>query len=59
MLILKENAARQLDSLGRITIPKAMRDRLGFTENQKYEIYTIEHEGKTFVAIAKEDNSSK
>lgn len=33
---------RKLDQLGRITLPKELRDNLGFEENQPLEIYTKE-----------------
>jgi bifunctional DNA-binding transcriptional regulator/antitoxin component of YhaV-PrlF toxin-antitoxin module len=51
MLIEKENVSRPLDSLGRITIPKSLRARLGYTTDTKYEFYVIEHDGKRYVAI--------
>lgn len=55
MLIEKENAARNLDSLGRITIPKSLRNRLGYDVDEKYEFFTIEIEGKKYIAIAPMD----
>ena len=33
---------RKLDQLGRITLPKELRDNLGIEENQALEIYTKE-----------------
>ena len=33
---------RKLDDLGRIVLPKELRDNLGFEENQPLEIYTKE-----------------
>lgn len=35
-----ENTIRKLDSLGRITIPKGLRDRMNWCENDEIEIYT-------------------
>lgn len=52
MLIEKENASRILDTLGRITIPKSLRARLGYTTDTKYEFLTIELDGKKYIAIA-------
>jgi bifunctional DNA-binding transcriptional regulator/antitoxin component of YhaV-PrlF toxin-antitoxin module len=54
MLIEKENVSRALDSLGRITIPKSLRARLGYTTDTKYEFLTIELEGKKCIVIAPE-----
>ena len=51
MLIEKENVSRNLDSLGRITIPKSLRARLGYTIDTKYEFFTIEIDGKKYIAI--------
>lgn len=54
MLIEKENVARNLDNLGRITIPKSLRARLGYTTETKYEFLTIELNGKKCIVIAPE-----
>lgn len=54
MLIEKENVSRTLDSLGRITIPKSLRARLGYDINTKYEFFTIEINGKKYIAISEE-----
>lgn len=51
MLVEKENVARTLDTLGRITIPKSLRTRLGYTTDQKYEFFVIEIDGKKYIAI--------
>lgn len=55
MLIEKENVSRTLDTLGRITIPKSLRTRLGYTTDTKYEFFVIEHEGKKYIAIREAD----
>lgn len=54
MLIEKENVSRTLDTLGRITIPKSLRARLGYTTDTKYEFLTIELGGKKCIAIIPE-----
>ena len=58
MLIEKENVSRTLDSLGRITIPKSLRARMGYTENTKYEFFTINIDGKRYIAIAGLDSEN-
>ena len=55
MLIEKENVSRTLDNLGRITIPKSLRARLGYTTDTKYEFFVIEVEGKKYIALSNED----
>ena len=51
MLIEKEHVSRRLDTLGRITIPKSLRTRLGYASDTEYEFYVIEHDGKKYIAI--------
>lgn len=46
-----EGASRTLDSLGRITIPKAVRTKHGCEIGDKYDINTIVVDGKVFIAI--------
>ena len=38
-----ENTSRKLDSLGRVVIPKALRDKYGINENDEIYFYTIFH----------------
>lgn len=44
MKITNENVSRKLDSLGRISIPKAIRQRLGIEELAEVDFYTMETE---------------
>jgi AbrB family looped-hinge helix DNA binding protein len=47
MKITNENVSRKLDSLGRISIPKAIRQRLGIEELAEVDFYTMEAEDGT------------
>lgn len=51
MKIQDEGTSRRLDNLGRITIPKSVRNRLKCETNQEYEVYTIEIDGKVYIAF--------
>ena len=48
MKITKENITRKLDSLGRISVPKAMRQRLGIDELSELKFYTMEDDNGEF-----------
>lgn len=41
MELLKENTSRKVDSLGRVSIPKSMRDRLDINEGDEVEFYLL------------------
>lgn len=58
MLIEKEHVSRRLDTLGRITIPKSLRTRLGYASDTEYEFYVIEHDGKKYIAIGPASDAS-
>ena len=45
-----ENQSRKIDNLGRVTIPKSMRDRLGWAQNDEVEFYTMDG---TFIVLSK------
>lgn len=45
-----ENQNRKIDNLGRVTIPKSMRDRLGWAQNDEVEFYTMDG---TFIVLSK------
>ena len=46
-----EGVSRTLDSLGRITIPKPIRNKYQCDEGDKYDIHSIEIDGKIYIAI--------
>lgn len=49
--LVPENQKRKLDSLGRITIPKGLRDRLFINNDDEFEFYTINEGGKTYICL--------
>ena len=49
MRLEAENTSRRIDNLGRIVIPKGLRDRLGIKTNDELEYYVLEYEGKKYV----------
>jgi AbrB family looped-hinge helix DNA binding protein len=53
MELIKENTTRKIDSMGRVSIPKSIRDRLGLREGEEIEVYTIKDGTNTYVAFAK------
>ena len=42
MNLLYENQSRKIDNLGRVTIPKPIRDRLGWEQNDEVAFYTMD-----------------
>lgn len=49
--LIPENTKRKVDSLGRIVIPKGMRDRFGIHENDELEFLSLELDGTHFVCV--------
>jgi AbrB family looped-hinge helix DNA binding protein len=50
--LLKENTSRKVDSLGRVSIPKSMRDRLDINEGDEVEFYLLNADnGEQFVCL--------
>lgn len=50
---MPENTTRKLDSLGRITLPKGLRDRAFLTDNDDLELYTANIDGRFCICLAK------
>ena len=46
-----ENTSRKLDSLGRVVIPKSLRDKYGINENDEIYFYTATEDGQSFIAL--------
>jgi len=60
MKFVKENTSRKIDSLGRVSIPKSMRDRLEILEGDEVEFYLFENdEGEQFVCLTNHKVNSK
>lgn len=49
--LIPENTRRKVDSLGRIVIPKSMRDRFNIKENDELEFLSLEVDGVYYVCI--------
>lgn len=50
--LIPENVVRKLDSLGRITLPKGLRDRMNLIENAELEIFTARIDGRNCVCLS-------
>ena len=58
MEIIKENTTRKIDSLGRISIPKGMRDRLEIKTGDEMEFaLVVDENGDKWVALRAESGS--
>ena len=51
MEFINENTIRKIDNLGRIGIPKGIRNRLKLAANQEMEVFTLKRGGKDYVAF--------
>lgn len=51
MQIIPENTSRKIDSLGRITLPKGLRDRLSLVEGTELELATAHDGNNSFIIL--------
>ena len=59
MELLKENTTRKVDSLGRVSIPKSMRDRLDIQTNDEVEFYLLNADnGEQFVCLTNHEGGT-
>lgn len=52
-MIRPENTTRKIDALGRITIPKSIRDRMLIGENDDLAFYTLSQDGVEYICLTK------
>lgn len=51
--LVPENVIKKIDNLGRITLPKGLRDRMYLTNgNEELEIFTAEIDGRQCICLA-------
>ena len=62
MEVICENTIRKIDSLGRIGVPKGIRNRMKLMVNQEMEFFTIRDHDKEYVAfspVVRDDNNDE
>ena len=58
MELIRENTVRRIDSLGRVSIPKGMRNRNNIEINDEVEFFTLRDHGKEYICVARHDEES-
>jgi AbrB family looped-hinge helix DNA binding protein len=56
---MSENTVRKVDSLGRISIPKGMRDRFNINPNDEIEFSTCYNGEMTYICLNKKNDTTK
>ena len=51
--LIPENTTRKLDALGRITLPKGLRDRMFLSDNAELELFTANIYGRQCICLSK------
>jgi len=58
MTLYAENTTRKVDSLGRVSIPKSMRDRLNIAYEDEMEFYLLDYKGERYVCMTNHKDSA-
>jgi bifunctional DNA-binding transcriptional regulator/antitoxin component of YhaV-PrlF toxin-antitoxin module len=59
MRLRPENVTKKVDGLGRVTLPKGLRDRLEITEDTELALFTAEYEGRDMICLMKPADEDK
>lgn len=59
MNFISESCTRKLDSLGRLVIPKSLRERVGFKEGEEMYFYTCEDNGKKYICVTNREDENR
>lgn len=52
-MLIPENTTRKIDSLGRITLPKGLRDRMFLADNDELELFTANIDNRQCICLSK------
>lgn len=59
MTLISENTSRKVDSLGRISIPKSIRDRFNIGANDEIEFSICHMDNQVYICLNKKNDASK
>lgn len=51
-MLVPENVKKKIDSIGRIVIPKGLRDRMELGDGAELEFYTAKIDGRNVICLA-------
>lgn len=57
--LIPENATRKIDGLGRITLPKGLRDRYNLGNEDDLELFTATIDSRQCICLAKKVNEDE
>ena len=59
MTFMSENTTRKIDSLGRVSIPKSLRDRFSINPNDEIEFSVCYTGDMTYICLNKKNDTTK
>ena len=59
MTIVSENTSRKIDGLGRISIPKSIRDRFQLNQNDEMEFSICYMDDMTYICLNRKNDTNK
>ena len=59
MTFMSENTVRKLDGLGRLSIPKSLRDRFNINPNDEIEFSVCYNGDMTYICLNKKNDTTK
>lgn len=59
MTFMSENTVRKVDGLGRISIPKSLRDRFNINQNDEIEFSVCYDGDRTYICLNKKNDTTK
>ena len=59
MTLISENTSRKVDSLGRISIPKSIRDRFNIGANDEIEFSICHMDNQVYICMNKKNDATK
>lgn len=51
MILIPENTSRRIDSMGRVVLPKSLRQRFDIRDNDELEFLSLELDGKHYICL--------
>jgi AbrB family looped-hinge helix DNA binding protein len=59
MKLIAQNAIRKVDNLGRVVLPKGLRDQYGISDGDELDVFVLQDENNEYICFKAQEGKTK